>query len=138
MRSYIDLIEHYSEDFDFFSDVTGYWITSEGDVLECDYDNDRHHANLAMDYFKMPEDGEPNDAATRAGWIRVLDSRNEIAVELNPIKATEKALRQALRLIRPDVGYYVLDLDPQGHYISKNSNDFKTYIRRTIDKHRSV
>ena len=112
----------------------GYWITYDGEIIQCDYHMDRHHADIAMDHFTMPEDGrEPNDAATAEGWIRILRSANVLVCELNPKAVTEKALRVLRREVnKSDVDQFELNSGSLSFHYSRGS--FLVALRRELDK----
>lgn len=36
----------------------GWWITDKGEFIDCDHDNDRHHSDIAANYFSTDDDEE--------------------------------------------------------------------------------
>jgi hypothetical protein len=91
MRTAINLIEAFLPD-DW--DLGGAWITDEGNIEPCDHASDRHHSDIALDYFEeyidTNDDGEHDDyskdsaqdMAYDAGWIRInTRGKRSISVE---------------------------------------------------------
>ena len=163
MRKYLDLLKSVTMteafDFDRFEEepgfdtdydpdededepefANGFWITADGTYLACDYENDRHHADIAMDHFVIPvgSKDEINTIACAAGWIRILDHpAGQFAMEINPKTVSEKALRHAMREINTESTGYTVEGD-FGYLRAASPSEFRVMIRRLVDRHRSL
>jgi hypothetical protein len=72
----------------------GFWITDKGEILNCDYENDIHHADLLVNYFKIKQhrdkDNDINwdeyygntDLALKHGWVRCSISGNKLNIQM--------------------------------------------------------
>jgi hypothetical protein len=102
MRNFINILQEwvipnipYGED-----DTAGCWITADGEVETCDYDQDLHHADIASQNFEIEDDDdEYNSVAMRNGWIRIRFTHEMFGIELSIDHIAPAALKVIPRLI---------------------------------------
>jgi hypothetical protein len=82
----------------------GFWITENGEILECDHEQNLHHADIALKHFDL-DDGEEHEddgwevknmaleAAVDNGWIQVSTWANYMSLNwLYPSDDAKKTL----------------------------------------------
>ena len=75
------------------SDSHGYWVTTTGEIIECNYATNTHHIDIAKKHF--PNSGQPG--AYEAGWVRYSQSRMSVAINYHKDVAPPSSLRKVAR-----------------------------------------
>lgn len=114
----------------------GFWLTTDGEHVDCDYENDVHHSDLVAHMMRDAKTGQDvNEAAMRNGWIRVrIIPGMQFVVEFNPKMVKSKAMRALGREIKTaDATSYMVEM-PGGYVKADTPVEFVSLIRRLVDK----